>query len=199
MKIHDEDHVDRVREQWAHERPDLDTSPVAVVARVGRLARYFDHGLERVFAEHRLRRDGWDVLASLRRTGRPYRLSPTELYRGLMRTSGAITNRLRRLESAGLIRRTVDPSDGRGLLVELTEQGSELVDVLLDKHLENERRMLDALTPAEQEALAGLLRKLLVAFEADRPTPPSTRRRRARRCRGRPPEAGSTVHPRRDA
>jgi DNA-binding MarR family transcriptional regulator len=167
MKIHDHDHVDRVREQWARERPDLDTSPVAVVARVGRLARYFDRGMDRVFAEHGLRRDGWDVLASLRRTGRPYRLSPTELYRGLMRTSGAITNRLRRLEGAGLIRRTVDPADGRGLLVELTEHGSELVDVLVDKHLENERRMLEALTPAEQQVLARLLRTLLVAFEGD--------------------------------
>lgn len=174
MKIHDSDHVDRVRAQWTLERPELDTSPISVVARVGRLARYFDHGLERVFAQRGLRREGWDVLASLRRTGPPYRLSPTELYRGLMRTSGAMTNRLRRLENDGLIRRVVDPSDGRALLVELTEEGSELVDLLAAEHLDNERRMLGALTAEEQRVLAGLLRKLLIALEADQPTPPST-------------------------
>jgi DNA-binding MarR family transcriptional regulator len=183
MKIDDSDHVDRVQALWARERPDLDTSPIAVVARVGRLARYFDHAIDGVFAGHGLRREGWDVLASLRRSGRPYRMSPTDLYRGLMRTSGAMTNRLHRLERAGLIRRVPDPVDGRGLLVELTERGCELVDVLAVEHLDNERRMLAALTAGERRTLAELLRKLLVAFEAEQPTPPPAGRRARRRGR----------------
>lgn len=173
--------MDRVREQWAAERPDLDTSPIAVVARVGRLARYLDHGLEQVFAGHGLRRETWDVLASLRRAGAPYRLSPTELYRGLMRTSGAMTNRLGRLERAGLVRRVVDPADGRGLLVELTDKGHELVDGVAAAHLANERALLSALSTAEQETLAALLRTLLLSFEAGTPSPPRAVTRRARK------------------
>jgi DNA-binding MarR family transcriptional regulator len=159
------DHVDRVRALWAKQWPELDTSPIAVVARVGRLARYFDHGMEEVLAAHGLRRESWDALASLRRVGPPYRLSPTELYRGLMRTSGAITNRLRRLESGGLVRRVPDPADGRGMLVELTPKGLELVDRVAPAHVANENRMLAALTPAERDRLADLLRKLLLSFE----------------------------------
>ncbi len=144
---------------------------MGIVARVGRLARYFDHGLDALFAGYGLRRETWDVLASLRRTGPPYRLSPTDLYRGLMRTSGAMTNRLRRLEDAGLVCRVTDPADGRGLLVELTQDGRRLVDDVAGAHLDNERALLDALTPAEQDALVALLRKLLLSFETE-PGPP---------------------------
>ena len=156
-----------MRQLWAEQRPDLDTWPIEIVARVGRLAQYFDHGLAQVFAEHSLRRESWDALASLRRIGPPFRLSPTELYRGLMRTSGAVTNRLHRLAEAGLIRRVPDPSDGRGMLVELTRQGRALVDRVAPEHVANERRMLAALTPAEQRQLADLLRKLLLSFETE--------------------------------
>lgn len=161
-----------MRQLWAKARPELDTWPIEIVARVGRLARYFDHGMEQVFSGRELRRESWDALASLRRAGPPYRLSPTELYRGLMRTSGAITNRLHRLEQAGLIRRVPDPADGRGMLVELTGQGRELVDSLAPEHVANERRMLAALTAAEQRTLAGLLRKLLLSFENEAGPPP---------------------------
>lgn len=166
--------MDHVRELWTRQWPELDTRPVAVVARVGRLARYFDHGLDRLFAEHGLRRESWDALASLRRAGPPYRLSPTELYRGLMRTSGAVTNRLHRLEQDGLIRRVPDPSDRRGMLVELTAKGKELVDRMAPAHVGNERAMLAALTPAEQRRLADLLRKLLLSFEAEQGPPPAS-------------------------
>lgn len=161
-----------MREQWAGEWPELDTFPVAVVARVGRLARYFDHGLERVFTQYGLRREHWDALASLRRAGSPFRLSPTALYRGLMRSSGAMTNRLHRLEADGLIRRVPDPDDGRGLLVELTEKGRSLVDEVAPVHVDNERAMLAALTPVEQRRFADLLRKLLLSFEAEQSPPP---------------------------
>jgi DNA-binding MarR family transcriptional regulator len=159
------DHVDRLRAAWAREWPELDTAPVAVVARVGRLARHLDRGLERVFAEHGLTREGFDVLAGLRRAGAPYRLTPTELYRSLMRTSGAMTNRLKRLEDAGLVRRVADPADGRVSLVELTPKGRRLFERVAPLHLANERAMLAALDDAEREQLAALLRKLLTRFE----------------------------------
>src|SRR5439155_25154879 len=117
------DHVDRVRAQWSKVRPDLDTSPVAVIARLGRATAYLDGGVNAQLAEFGLTREAWDVLASLRRAGPPHRLSPTDLYRALMRSSGAMTHRLRGLERAGLIERVPNPDDGRGMLVELTRKG----------------------------------------------------------------------------
>jgi DNA-binding MarR family transcriptional regulator len=174
MKIPRSDHVARVRAEWAREWPELDTEPIDVVARVGRLARYLDVGLDRVLSRHGIRREGWDVLASLRRAGPPYRASPTDLYRRLMRTSGAMTNRLHRLERAGLIARVPDPADARGRLVELTAAGHRLVDELAPLHLANERTLVAALTRDEQRTLAALLAKLLVSFEADQAEPPNS-------------------------
>jgi DNA-binding MarR family transcriptional regulator len=162
---HDDDHVDRVRAEWAAERPDLDTEPIEVVARVGRLARLLDVSMDEVFAAHGIRRDGFDVLAALRRSGPPYRLTPTDLYDRLMRTSGAVANRLNRLEDAGLIRRLPDPADGRGTLVELTPEGRALVDAVAGPHMDNERRLLEPLSAEERATLAHLLRKLLLNLE----------------------------------
>jgi DNA-binding MarR family transcriptional regulator len=166
------DHVDRVRAEWAQVRPELDTSPVAVVARLGRAATYVSAGIDAHLAEFGLSRAAWDVLASLRRTGPPYRLSPTQLYVALMRTSGAMTHRLHRLERQGLIRRVPDPDDARGLLVELTKDGLVLTDRVAPVHLDNERALLEPLSPEEQQTLSELLRKLLLAYEHQQPTPP---------------------------
>lgn len=159
------DHVDFVRAQWAQERPDLDTGPVAVVARMGRAARVLDQGVAEGLAHFGLTRESWDVLASLRRTGTPYQLSPTVLYRSLMRTSGAMTNRIGRLEQVGLVRRASDPDDGRMLLVVLTPKGRKLVDQVAEAHIQTERQLIAALTTDEQEVLAALLRKLLLSLE----------------------------------
>lgn len=179
------DHVDRVLAQWAEARPDLDLSPAEVVARLGRVTAYVDAGLNRRLEEFGLRRASWDVLASLRRSGPPHRLSPTQLYLAHMRSSGAMTHRLARLERAGLVRRVPDPNDARGMLVELTGRGRRLVDRVAPEHLANERALLAALTEEEQATLAALLRKLLVAFESEQPAPPPSGRggRRRRRCR----------------
>jgi DNA-binding MarR family transcriptional regulator len=179
----DRDHVDRVRAQWAAVRPDLDTWPVSVVARLGRVVAYIDAGVNARFADHGMTRNAWDVLASLRRIGPPNRLSPTELCQALMRTSGAMTHRLAELERAGLVERVPDPDDGRGLLVELTREGRSLVDRLAPVHLANERELLAPLTEEEQVTLAALLRKLLLAFERDQPAPPGGRGGRRRRNR----------------
>jgi DNA-binding MarR family transcriptional regulator len=167
--------------EWGEVRGDQDLSPVSVIARLGRTTAYIDAAINARLAEFELSRGSWDVLASLRRIGPPYRLSPTQLYQALMRTSGAMTHRLYRLERAGLITRVPDPEDGRGMLVELTRQGVELVDEVAPAHLGNERSLLAALSAEEQTQLAGLLRKMLVDFEREHPTPPSSRRRK-RRC-----------------
>jgi DNA-binding MarR family transcriptional regulator len=174
------DHVDRVRAQWRRVRPDLDTSPVGVIARLGRVVAYVDAAVNAHLGELGLSRNSWDVLASLRRAGPPYRLSPTDLYTGLMRTSGAMTHRLAELERTGLISRVPDPADGRGLLVELTPEGLALVDRVAPSHLDNERRLLESLTAGEQEALAGALRTLLRDFERSSPAPPGGRGGRRR-------------------
>jgi DNA-binding MarR family transcriptional regulator len=180
------DHVDRVLLQWADVRPDLDTAPVRVIARLGRVTAYIDAGVNARLGEFGLTREAWDVLASLRRAGPPHRLSPTQLYLGLMRTSGAMTHRLSGLERAGLVRRVPNPQDGRGLFVELTRKGISLVDRVAPGHLANERSLLAGLSEREQDALADLLRKLLRGFEREHPAPPPNGRggRRKSRPRG---------------
>jgi DNA-binding MarR family transcriptional regulator len=154
------DGVDEIIEQWRRERPDLDPSPIGVVGRVSRLARELEQRLEPVYREHGLE-PGWhDVLATLRRIGPPYRVRPTEFTSALMLTSSGTTKRLDRLEQAGLIAREPDPDDRRGILIALTPAGRKLIDGVTEAHLENERRLLSALTDAEQRRLADLLRKL---------------------------------------
>lgn len=165
----EQDRVDRLRAEWARERPEIDTSPVAVVARIGRAARYLDTGMDDYFARHGISRPSWDILATLRRSGPPFRMSPTELYRAVMRTSGAMTRRIDTLERAGWVARTQDPEDRRGIVVTLTAEGLALVDSLAEGHVENERLLLAVLNDGEQQALADLLRKLLLAFENGMP------------------------------
>jgi DNA-binding MarR family transcriptional regulator len=163
------DWVDRVLADWARERPDLETAPAAIVGRVGRLCAFLDAGLERTFRRFDLSRADFDVLATLRRSGSPYRLPQKSVMRALLRSSGTISFRINRLERAGLVRREPDPGDGRGVLVALTDEGFRLVEVVAPVHLANEERMLAALTPDERATLVHLLRTLLLSFEV----PPS--------------------------
>jgi DNA-binding MarR family transcriptional regulator len=159
------DWVDHVRAQWAQERPDLDTSPVAVIGRLGRLGTFLDARLERVFQRYDLSRGDFDVLAALRRAGPPYCLPQKVVMRTVLRTSGTLSVRIDRLEGKGLVRREQDRTDRRGVTVALTERGRDLVDVVAPVHLANEAQLLAALTPAQRETLAGLLRTLLLSFE----------------------------------
>jgi DNA-binding MarR family transcriptional regulator len=154
------DGVDAIIEQWNRERPELDHSPIGVVGRISRLARELEQRLEPVYREHGLE-PGWhDVLATLRRTGPPYRLRVTDFSSTLMLTSSGTTKRLDRLEQAGLISRAPDPQDRRGTLIALTDAGRELIDSVTEAHLATERRLLAALTGDEQRQLADLLRSL---------------------------------------
>jgi DNA-binding MarR family transcriptional regulator len=160
------DGVDLIIEQWRRERPDLDPAPIGVIGRISRLARELEQELERVYREHGLE-NGWhDVLATLRRHGPPYQLRPSEFSDTLMLTSSGTTKRLDRLERAGLITRAPDPQDRRGVLIALTPAGLELIDAVMEAHLANERRLLDALSEPERKRLADLLRKLQLGLSA---------------------------------
>jgi DNA-binding MarR family transcriptional regulator len=159
------DQVDRIIAAWAREWPELDTSPAAIVGRVGRLTRFFDAGLARTFTRFGLTRADFDVLAALRRSGPPYRLSQKAVMNALMRRSGTTSFRVDRLERAGLVRRSSDPRDKRGAYVTLTEKGRRRFDAVAPVHLANENRMLGALSRRERGMLISLLRKLLLSFE----------------------------------
>jgi DNA-binding MarR family transcriptional regulator len=158
------DAVDLLAEQWRRERPDLDPGPMTVVGRISRAHVRLHREVEALFERHGLPPGGFDVLATLRRAGEPYRLSPTRLHRSLMIASGSMTARLDRLEALRLVERSPDPHDRRALLVGLTPAGRELVDVVIAEHLANEDRLLAGLDRHERAALAALLRKLLLAL-----------------------------------
>jgi len=165
-----QDHVDFIQTQWAQEIPDLDTSPMGVIGRISRISRYLDQLLQKNYARFNLNGGEFDVLASLRRSGHPYQLTPTQLFNSLMLSSGAMTNRLDRLEKVGLIKRLPNPDDRRGILVTLTEQGVALMDQVYPAHITNEQQILASLTTTEQGILTDLLRKMLLSFEGKNET-----------------------------
>ncbi|MCA2203465.1 MarR family winged helix-turn-helix transcriptional regulator [Streptomyces griseoincarnatus] len=159
------DPVDAIIEQWARVRPDLDTAGMEVFGRVYRLARAMGDRHERVYAPFGISRGEFDVLATLRRAGEPYTLSPRQLSATLMLTTGGMTGRLDKLERAGLLRRSPDPHDRRGLQVSLTEEGLRLIDEAVVAGVTEQSRALAALGPERSALLADLLRDLLLATE----------------------------------
>lgn len=159
------DRADVAIEQWARERPDLPALPMAVLGRLSDAAeRVMRDHLNPLFAEAGLQPGEFDVLATLRRSGDPYMLSPTRLYEAAMISSGGMTNRLDRLERAELIERRPDPNDRRGKLIALTAAGRRVIDEMITRHVANEERLLSVFTAAEQEKLNALLRKLIAAL-----------------------------------
>ncbi|MEX5721238.1 MarR family winged helix-turn-helix transcriptional regulator [Geodermatophilus maliterrae] len=159
------DGVDAIVEQWAVERPDLDTAAMAVFGRVYRVARLVGDAQERCYARFGLTRADFDVLATLRRAGTPEGLSPGRLTAALMLSSGGMTSRLDRLERAGHLVRTPDPTDRRALLVRLTDSGRALVDEAVGAGLAEQQRMLGDLDPDRVRRLDGDLRDLLASVE----------------------------------
>jgi DNA-binding MarR family transcriptional regulator len=155
------DEIDRIIAEWNRERPDLDVSPTQVLQRITRLALLQDVSFNRVFQRFGLTWGDYVVLAALYRAGPPYEMNPTTLYSAVILSSGGMTKRLDRLESAGLVKRLADPADRRGRLVALSPKGRALVDRAIVEHLANEDRLLGALSASERRALANLLRKLL--------------------------------------
>jgi len=159
-----QDRIDQILAQWKRERPDLDTIAMGLVGRIQRSAAALRPRLDETHALSGLGAESFDVLASLRRSGAPYQLSPTQLFREMMLTSGAMTNRIDRLEEAGLVSRRPDLTDRRGTLVRLTQKGKALVDSATTNHVANEDRLLSGLSAREQVQLGELLRKLLLSL-----------------------------------
>lgn len=163
------DHVDHLLSQWARERPELDTSVLRISARLVRLSRFIDRDTAEHLAPWGLSEGEQNVLAALRRAGPPYELTPTELYRSLLVSSGAMTNRLDRLEAAGMLVRTPDPDDRRRTRVRLTDRGRDVIDAALDAHVEALGRLFDGLTTADADELESLLRRILDRLECRDP------------------------------
>ena len=158
------DHVAHVLDEWRRELPELDRSAFGIVGRISRLAVLLLEELEPVFAAHDLSGGEFDVLAALRRAGSPYRLTPSELSRALIVTSGGLTRRLHALEARGLIDRDVDPGDKRSTPVLLTPTGLGLVEEVLHEHVRNEDRLLGGLTDEQRDRLEPLLRDFAVSL-----------------------------------
>ena len=169
--VEERDGVDRMIEQWARERPELDVSPIGVIGRISRLSRELEARLEPVYRDHGLEHGWHDVLATLRRSGPPYRLRASDFTRTLMITSSGATKRLDRLERAGLIERSPDPHDRRGTLIGLTDKGHAAIDAVTPPHLDNERDLLSSLTAEDREQLSDLLRKLQLGLPGHQTSP----------------------------
>jgi DNA-binding MarR family transcriptional regulator len=158
------DEVDTIVEAWRRERPDLDLAPMEVLSRISRLARHLDRLRANAFSAHDLESWEFDVLAALRRTGPPYRLSPGQLLRETLVTSGTMTNRVDRLVERGLVTRQDHPNDRRGVLVELTDAGRDRVDAALAELIAAERQIMAALDVSDHDQLTQSLRRLLARY-----------------------------------
>jgi DNA-binding MarR family transcriptional regulator len=162
----DLDHVGRIMAQWRAERPDLDPSPQGVIGRLHRLAARLTEELVAVYAEFGLGEGEFDVLATLRRAGAPYELTPTELGTQTMVSSGAVTKRVDRCVQQGWVSRRVGDRDGRGRVIALTDAGRELIDRAFEAHMANEHRLVGMLSELERARLAHLLESWGRALDA---------------------------------
>lgn len=162
----DDDRIERLVGQWAAVRPDLDLDTMALAARLMRVGQLISGRIDALAAANGMHRGEGDVLFALRRSGPPYRLSPTRLAEALLVTSGTMTNRLDRLEARGLIKRIPNPSDRRSLDVELSPEGLRLVDLGVTEHVAREQQMLAPLSQRERAELTRITRKLIAHLEA---------------------------------
>jgi DNA-binding MarR family transcriptional regulator len=160
------DHVDRILAQWRHERPDLSLDGMGLIGRLTRLRHHLAGEMAKTFAAHGLNSASFDVLATLRRHGAPFTLSPGALMASTMVTSGTMTNRIDQLQKAGLIERVDNPEDGRSKLVRLTPAGLEKIDAAVTDHVATQARLLGPLKSGQVERLDDLLRIFLAAFDA---------------------------------
>ncbi len=156
------DIVGRGMAQWRRERPDIDCSGKEIVGRILRLQDVILRAANGALERHGLRYSAYAVLATLRASGAPCRMSPSRLQETLLLTAGGTSNLLARLEKKGWIRRLADPLDGRAIIVELTGPGRALVDRAMVDHAATERQLVNMLTADEQAAMAGLLSRMLV-------------------------------------
>ncbi|HEX4310757.1 MAG TPA: MarR family transcriptional regulator [Acidobacteriaceae bacterium] len=165
MAMTDRDHIDRLVSRWRKERPDYDLAPVQIIGRIGRIFEYVDRALESKFEEFGISRATFDVLATLRRTGAPYRLSQRELMRNLLRTSGSMSIRIDAMARQGLVVREPHADDRRATLVRMTPKALALLEKIIPEHLRNEERLLSGLSARDRSQLIRLLRKWNFALE----------------------------------
>lgn len=163
------DLVDLVISQWSAECPNQDFAAMTVVTRVFRMNAFATRNVNRSFRRYNLHQGEFDVLATLYRTGAPHAMNPQKLVEALLLTSGAMTNRLDRLEQAGLLVRNPNPDDRRGVIVSLTTEGLRVIKLVLKDYLKDLNELLDPLSAAERKQLAGLLKKLLLKHDHETP------------------------------
>jgi DNA-binding MarR family transcriptional regulator len=154
------DNIDEIQAAWQRAAPGLDTSPIGILGRIYRIANLASGPISKVFVGRGLERGEFDVLATLYRSGAPHELTPTELYRQLMISSGGLTHRLKRLEDAGFITRAKSEADGRSSKVCLTDEGRECVLAAYREDLKLEARLLHGLAPGDRAKLVESLRAL---------------------------------------
>ena len=156
------DHIDKIIKQWHQERPDLDVEPMEVIGRIKQLSQYLLREMDKTFFVHGLNGASFDVLATLRRSGAPYGLSPSDLVASTMVTSGTMTNRIDQLVKAGLVERTPNPQDARGFIISLTNEGHALIDRVLNDHVKTQAQLTAVLTKEDKKSLNSILRKFLI-------------------------------------
>tara|TARA_R110002012_G_scaffold9835_2_gene45669 strand:- start:6535 stop:7017 length:483 start_codon:yes stop_codon:yes gene_type:complete len=159
------DHVNNILKQWQRERPDLNVAPMGTLGRLKRLNHYLMRAMEKTWAEYGLNDSSFDVLATLRREGPPYALSPSDLMASTMVTSGTMTHRLQQLEKVGLVERIKNPEDGRGFLISLSQQGFALIDEAVAAHVETQARLVSGLSEEQRTQLDHLLEEFLAGLE----------------------------------
>jgi DNA-binding MarR family transcriptional regulator len=161
------DHVDKILAQWRAERPDLEVEPMGLIGRTKRLALCLSREMEKTWAEYGLNTASFDVLATLRRSGPPFSLSPGDLIASTMVTSGTMTNRIDQLEKAGLVERVRNREDGRSFLISLTDKGFRLIDEAAAEHVKTQARLVSGLSTKQRRELDALLKVFLADFEKD--------------------------------
>jgi DNA-binding MarR family transcriptional regulator len=161
------DSVERMLHEWRRERPELNVSPLGIQGRVVRLSGHLLRRVDDWLGPLGLSWEAFSLIVTLRRSGKPYEMRPTDILRESLLTSGAITNRIDRVAEMGLVKRYPDPDDRRGYLVKLTPAGKKLADKAIARHFAGVQRALEALSAAEQDRLAELLSKLLASLESE--------------------------------
>jgi DNA-binding MarR family transcriptional regulator len=154
------DHVDRIIAQWNKARPDLDVGPMATIGRLSRLSVLLRQEMEKTWKTYGLNPASFDVLATLRRSGKPDGLSPGALLELTMVTSGTMTNRVDQLVKSGLVERAPNPNDKRGFLIRLTDAGFAIIDRAVTDHVATQHRLMQGLSSTDQAALDTLLKSL---------------------------------------
>ena len=161
------DHVDRILAQWRQERPDLEVAPMGLLGRLKRLTVLISSEMEKAWAKHGLNGASFDVLATLRRSGPPFALSPGDLMATTMVTSGTMTHRIDQLEKAGLVARNQSQDDRRSYLISLTDKGFRVIDAAVTDHVDAQCRLVAGLSKQERRQLDALLKRFLTDFERD--------------------------------